>query len=473
MLDVPQRDDADSESSRLKGSDTTTNLHAPSNAMRVFVLGIFVLLGVGVLLPWNAMITAYDYWNHFYPDFQFLFALGIAYNWPCLFASLASVWLAPKFSFLSRLFVGFSTTLVTLVLVPILTETVDPSVSLYLNLVLTGILGAVTGFLFCTVTSLAVLFPGNQITAVMVGNGVAGVAICGIRILTKATLSGVENSYSISGALYFSIGAFVLLLCVIGSVILLKMKATHQMMQDTEKLPLLAKDGEEGSLTHSELNGTAPPESTKDTINASPTDAKKLHGLLGIIKKSIWFALLLFVVFFVTLSIFPGVTTLIPSSNDSLGDWFPVILITLFNVFDFIGRSMPNFELICVPTVVLSIMSYLRLGFFVLFVLSAMDYMTYNSWSYIMVALMGLSNGYCGTLALKYAPTKVEPHEMEVAGTFFGFALQFGIFCGCNFAMLLLYLITGSVFGPTASSSSSSNSTLSFVSALASSSSSS
>jgi len=59
--------------------------------------------------------------------------------------------------------------------------------------------------------------------------------------------------------------------------------------------------------------------------------------------------------------------------------------------------------------------------------------------------LFALTNGYCGTLAMMYGPTNTESHEKEKAGTMMSFFLNFGIFIATHFALLLLYLITGSI----------------------------
>eukprot|EP00816_Leptocylindrus_hargravesii_P006514 CAMPEP_0196803538 /NCGR_PEP_ID=MMETSP1362-20130617/2957_1 /TAXON_ID=163516 /ORGANISM="Leptocylindrus danicus, Strain CCMP1856" /LENGTH=523 /DNA_ID=CAMNT_0042175193 /DNA_START=398 /DNA_END=1968 /DNA_ORIENTATION=- len=51
--------------------------------------------------------------------------------------------------------------------------------------------------------------------------------------------------------------------------------------------------------------------------------------------------LMLFLMFFMTLSLFPGVVSEIVPSAD-LGSWYPIILITIFNAFDCLGRILPG-----------------------------------------------------------------------------------------------------------------------------------
>ncbi|KAH3757912.1 equilibrative nucleoside transporter [Pelomyxa schiedti] len=390
------------------------------------LLSIFLLLGTGILLPWNAYATAYDYWDHFYPDSNFEFFLGIVYNYPNVITTLSAIWLAPKLPFGPRLFFGFGIFLIALIGIPIITQFIDASVSLYINLGFVALSGVATGILFPTVTALGAMFPGNNITAIMVGNGIAGVLVCAIRIITKATTTGQTNSYAISGSLYFSLSAFVILLCIVACIVLLRMNITKVVLSN---FVLRAKN----------IN-------TQETVPLVSGGANRSKPKLSaVFRKSLSCAAMIFTVFFVTLAVFPGVTTLIPSSNDNLGDWFPVIMITVFCVGDFIGRSLPY--IFRVHRYILAVLSYSRVVFLVMFIICALGYLVYNALSYVLMALMAVSNGYCGTLSLMYGPDAVEAHERELAAIVVTFSMQFGIFTACNFAMLLLYLITGSVFG--------------------------
>lgn len=47
--------------------------------------------------------------------------------------------------------------------------------------------------------------------------------------------------------------------------------------------------------------------------------------------------------FFVTLALFPGITSKMQSSHFSVeSGWYPIILITLFNACDLTGRTLPR-----------------------------------------------------------------------------------------------------------------------------------
>ena len=190
--------------------------------------------------------------------------------------------------------------------------------------------------------------------------------------------------------------------------------------------------------------------------------------------KKVWLqALTVWGVFFVTLSLFPGVTTMIKpelsekasssSSSESLfsdsisssinsseeynwlEEWFSLILITLFMIFDFVGRYLPSFVLVGSPRT-LWIPVALRTVFFPLFSIMAKGIWTkgVNIAAPIIMILFAFTNGYFSTVAMIFGPAPAAPEEREIASTIMSFALNFGIFCASFFALLMLFFINGS-----------------------------
>jgi len=68
-------------------------------------------------------------------------------------------------------------------------------------------------------------------------------------------------------------------------------------------------------------------------------DAIFVDGLVARfeVSKCVWpYMAFICIVYFVTLSLFPGIESEIVSCR--LGSWMPVVLIAVFNLFDFIGK---------------------------------------------------------------------------------------------------------------------------------------
>eukprot|EP01105_Mastigella_eilhardi_P005377 TRINITY_DN17110_c0_g1_i1.p1 TRINITY_DN17110_c0_g1~~TRINITY_DN17110_c0_g1_i1.p1 ORF type:complete len:490 (-),score=147.55 TRINITY_DN17110_c0_g1_i1:35-1480(-) len=410
----------------------------------LLVLVIFLVLGTGVLLPWNAFLTAYDFFDHFYPDFPFEVVLPLAYNYPNVVTVIASIWIGPKIPFIVRLVGFFFLDMVVLVLVPIVTQFMDEDISLWINLIMAGLTGVCSAMLFGTITALGALIPGSNITAAMVGNGIGGLLVAGLRIVTKATLVNNKNSYEISGMLYFALAGVSILLCIVASVVLMRLPIT--------KLALSQYQRSVGKVTEEVktlLDGQEAPPPEPAAVTAPPTSF--VRGLWELFH-ALWIdGLCVFSAFFVTLSLFPGIITLIESDNEDLGDWFQVILITIFMVGDFIGRSLPYAYK--ANRIVLNSLTYGRVVFFVYFIVGALGYIPYDWLTYLVDFAFAITNGYCGTVSLMYGPEKVPTNMKEMAGLAMAFFLNLGIFLASNCEMLIYYLITGYVIPPAVSSS--------------------
>lgn len=206
----------------------------------------------------------------------------------------------------------------------------------------------------------------------------------------------------------------------------------------------------------------------KDGVSIEAAAADKPQVTVKSVFKKMWLqALTVWSVFFVTLSLFPGVTTMIkpqlpaaPATSDSdsdgasssgsqpqswLAEWFSLILITLFMVFDFVGRYLPSFVTVCTPRT-LWIPVVARVVFFPLFSLMAKGVWTagVNVWAPIIMIVFAFTNGYFSTIAMIFGPAPTAPDERETASTIMSFGLNFGIFCASFFALLMLYFINGS-----------------------------
>ena len=90
------------------------------------------------------------------------------------------------------------------------------------------------------------MFPGEYTTAVMSGNGVAGILIFVIRLVTKFSLDSLDDGRT-SAILFFGLTAFVMLVCLLSVFLLWRLDYFQHYMgerksvsiQDTD--PLLEK----------------------------------------------------------------------------------------------------------------------------------------------------------------------------------------------------------------------------------------
>jgi len=257
--------------------------------------------------------------------------------------------------------------------------------------------------------------PAEYVTAVMSGQGIAGIIAGAVRVITKKSLPDTVSGMNIATLIYFALAAFCMYLCVVGYFI----------MRNSPFASYYVRWSNDGV----ELKKTA-------TYNSV--------SYLAIMKR-IWpEALNVFLAFFITLTLFPGTILLIKSRNGINAAWFGIFLIFTFQVFDFIGRTAPRWVRFPGPNY-LWIPSVGRFVFFACFILAQQGKVFTNDyWTFTLDALMAITNGYCGTLSMMYGPSRVHEHERETAGTIMAFMLNVGIFAGVHAALIMLKMLTGS-----------------------------
>lgn len=182
-----------------------------------------MLIGTGVMLPWNAFLTAYDFFVHIYAGFPFEFALGCFYNAAGSLVLFACIFLGKYLGSLGqRLAVAFTLDFLMLGLVPVLAIFVEESLSVWLVLSATAVTGAVTAVSFGASISLAALFGPKSIAACMAGNGVSGLVVSVIRIVTKVTVPATRAGDITSAVAYFATAAVIVLVCIVASLYLVR-----------------------------------------------------------------------------------------------------------------------------------------------------------------------------------------------------------------------------------------------------------
>jgi equilibrative nucleoside transporter 1/2/3 len=263
----------------------------------------------------------------------------------------------------------------------------------------------------------------------MSGNGIAGVVVGLSRIMTKALF---PEKYQISALMYFSIAALVLVACLVTYFMMLKMEFAQYYSNLSKEQP--------------SINGSVVPRATSRLTNSEDPllgkyddDLKSNPHWTQVIKK-IWpDCIMVFYVFFLTLSVFPGFVLLIGEGLD-WAEWYGVFLVFTFQVFDLVGRTLPRWFLWLSPAT-LPIGVYSRTVFFPLFFLSVAPALIGWPWSFVFMTLFALTNGYCGTLAMMYAPQKCDDNEKETGAAIMSFFLNLGILFAGHFGILLLYIV--------------------------------
>ncbi|TYJ05296.1 hypothetical protein E1A91_A12G154700v1 [Gossypium mustelinum] len=345
---------------------------------------IYFTLGVGFLLPWNSFITAVDYFSYLYPEASVDRVFAVVYMVVGLACLLVIVFYAHKSEAYMRINVGLGIFVVSLIVVPVMDAVyIKGRVGLYDGFYVTvgGLIGA------------AGELPERYMQAIVAGSGGSGVLVSMLRILTKAVFPQDADGLRKSAYLYFFTSIVFMVICIV----LYNVAHKLPIMQYYEELKAEAvkeEKAEKGPMT-------------------GPVWRATLWNIVGTVK---WYGFGIVLIYVVTLSIFPGYITEDVHSL-VLKDWYPVLLITGYNVFDLVGKSLTAVYLLENAKVAISA-CVVRLLFFPLFIgcLHGPQLFRTEFPVSLLTCLLGLTNGYLTSVLMIMAPKSVQIQHAETSG---------------------------------------------------------
>ncbi|XP_004228548.1 equilibrative nucleotide transporter 1 [Solanum lycopersicum] len=397
----------DSESTSLL---TPSNPKIPKDSFHIAYI-IYFTLGAGYLLPWNAFITAVDYFSYLYPDVMVDRIFAIVYMIVGLIGLLFIVAFSNKTSAFVRINVGMFLFVVALVTVPLMDVFyVDGRVGVYagfgVTVGLVGICGIADALVQGGVVGAAGELPERYMQATFAGTAASGVLVSLLRILTKAVYPQDANGLRKSANLYFIFSIAVMILCIVFYNI-------------AHRLPIIKY--------YNDLKTQAVNEEKEDKGDLTPELWRSTLDIFGTVK---WYGFGIVSLYVVTLSIFPGYITEDVHSQ-LLKDWYPILLITGYNVFDLVGKSLTPVLFFDDAKVAIGA-CFARLLFLPLFYvcLHGPEFFRTELPVTILTCLLGLTNGYLTSLLMILGPKTVQLQHAEIAGTLLVLFLVMGLAIG-------------------------------------------
>ncbi|XP_070295126.1 equilibrative nucleoside transporter 3, partial [Salvelinus sp. IW2-2015] len=283
-------------------------------------------------------------------------------------------------------------------------------------------------------------FPMRISQALISGQAMGGTISAVASIVDLAAAKDVTDS----ALAYFLTADVFILLCIIMYLLLPKLAYSRHYMLAAEynrsgslPEPRGEPDGQEGA-----------PASTVSSVSIPP--------LKPILQKTWLLGLCVFYVFFISIMVFPAVSSGIQSVNqDSMSPWPQSFIIFspsffLYNVADFCGRQatawlqVPGPTSRVLPALVLSRTVLVPLLMFCNY--QPRDHLhtvlfNHDLFPVFFICLLGITNGYLGTLPMIYGP-KVVPRDLaEPAGVVMSFFLTLGLAVGSAFSVLMVHFI--------------------------------
>ncbi|XP_047472224.1 equilibrative nucleoside transporter 4-like [Penaeus chinensis] len=457
-----------------------------------------VLAGVGFLLPYNSFTIAVDYFKQRYPESTIVFDISIVYIFVAFGAVLLNNLFVELVPLNIRIIFGYIVSLLMLIFVSFFEiwwpDTFPEHVSYKITLFSVSVVAfgcTVQQSSFYGYTS---MLPKRYTQAVMTGESTAGLIISGNRILTKLLLDDQRTNTLI----FFVVSIAFVFLCLITHIAVqkttfiqfyLNLCRTSEDRDDLKRITLepsedatlvdigggfhgggSANSSYGGTVTTSDSTATfhsaatLPVCASVDPIDSTAPSYRVEHIIMGRVRggytstytrsirlwsaikrgviarwqvgRNVWqYMVSIALAYFVTLCLYPGIETEVLSCR--LQSWMPVVMMAVFNLFDFIGKVLSSlpYDWTRRQLVGGSLVRILLVPIMMMCAAPRISPIIPGEATPLMVsAMLGISNGVLGSVPMILAPTKVQDDHRELTGNIMTLSYYVGLTLGASVA---------------------------------------
>ncbi|KAK3125354.1 hypothetical protein QOZ80_7BG0603780 [Eleusine coracana subsp. coracana] len=388
-------------------------------------LGIFIcwLLGNGCLFGFNGMVTIEDYYVFLFPNYHPTRIITLTYQPFVLATTAIFTYHEAEVNTRVRNLAGYILFLMSsfgVIILDILSSGSGGIVPFIGVCIIAAAFGIADGHVQGGMTGDLSLMCPEFIQSLFAGLAASGAITSTLRFFTKAVFENSRDGIRKGAMLFSSISCFFELLCVLLYAFVFP------------KLPIVkfyrSKAASEGSLTVTADLAAGGIKSDPDPwVEEGPAHAERLSNK-QLLQQNMDYAIDMFLIYVLTLSIFPGFLAEDTGSH-SLGSWYALVLIASFNVFDLIGRYLPLIQHIKITS-----RKGLLIAVISRFLLIPAFYYTAKygdqGWMIMLTSFLGLSNGHLTVCVLTEAPNGYKGPEQNALGNLLVLLLLAGIFCG-------------------------------------------
>ncbi|KAH3788181.1 hypothetical protein DPMN_166314, partial [Dreissena polymorpha] len=427
---------------------------------------IFLIHGVGILMPWNMFITAKGYFENYKLNTpisekavyrsEFMFYLGIVSQVSNAVISCINTFFQFGGQASTRRIAIALFSMVIIFIFTVVMAMVDtseiPLTFFIITMVSASLLNCCAGVYQNSTFGLAAILPMKYTNAIVLGTNLSGIFTSVINIISIAGSPNPRTS-----AVYYFIVAIVVLLVAFDCYFLLPLTKFYQYYSGSVKA---------AAQSHVQQVNMVCGDYVRELI--------KSIKIYGTVCKKIWLQLFgVWCTFCVSLILFPSIqsniqmvrqtipgpngtqlttTVLFSEEFEKSGYWVSIFCFLSFNLFAFLGNLTSEFikwpgpkrvwipivlrALILIPVYLLC--NYQPMKFqrrFPVYIESDVVFI-------IAGIVMAFTSGYYSSLTMMYGPKEVEPSMMGRAGMMMAFFLVLGITSGVNLSLVLTRLVT-------------------------------
>ena len=182
-----------------------------------------LILGTGVLLSYNMLITCADYLAAEFPDYpDIMFYIVPASTMTQVLFLVLMIFYGDKYSFTFRIVTSFITSSLVIGSLPLFVSELSQLQSFWIVLAISSFVGITSAVLQSSIIGFCNFLPSSYIQLSMAGQAVSGITACIIRIVTKLYDIYGTITPSESGLIYFLTGALFNAICAISFIYVVK-----------------------------------------------------------------------------------------------------------------------------------------------------------------------------------------------------------------------------------------------------------
>ncbi|KAL1805531.1 hypothetical protein DCAR_0831255 [Daucus carota subsp. sativus] len=410
----------------LPADETQVRLQGKGSAMAVSWV-----LGVGALASRNSIFTIGDYYYKLFPDYHPDRVLTLVYQTLALSAMILFTYKESKINTRRRNMSGyilFFLTTLALVLLDLITSGKGGTRNYIVICVFVAAFGVADAHVQGGMVGDLSLMCPEFVQSFFGGMAASGALTSALRLITKAAFEKSDSGLRKGAIMFLAISTLLELVCI------------YLYAYVFPNLPVVkyyrTKAALEGSKTVSSDLVAAGIQT-----NASVSEQDVLKPRESLCKKELLFqnidyAVEIFLIFLLSLSIFPGFLYE-NTGKHHWGSWYPLVLIAVFNLWDLIGRYIPLKNSIKMES-----RKGLLLATLSRFLLVPAFHFTgkYGNPGLMLflVLFLGLSNGYLTVCVMTVAPRGYKGPEQNALGNLLVLCLLGGIFAGVSLDWLWL-----------------------------------
>lgn len=389
----------------------------------------FMVLGAGFHLPFNSFVAAVDYFMLSYNRTNMAFLVASTNSYTVCLAVIINVVLVNRVSTHTRIsfgYLAFMISLFSMTLLVALTilQGVASSAGFLVTIGATVFTGVGCGVQEASYYGYAGMLPSKYTRAIMLGESFAGLFVSVNRIVTKLT---IEDPF-INTVIFFSLSIVGEIVCILLHRYIKKSKFVRYYKA--------REDAASGGENNAVVSFSPLPLKTKKSPWSTIKEGLKLRLKVS---KKIWKLMFgILNVYFVTNLLYPGVASVIHSSWPD--GWFPVVLITTFNLSDLLGTLATGLSW-KMPDNTLLTTGVLRWTLIPLLLMSVLPLhsplIPGEICPLLAVLVLGFTTGYMGSTPMCAAAQAVGIEEREMAGNLMTMMMLLGLTLGSSSALVL------------------------------------